>query len=328
MILVKHDNVETNLKPYFYFALEQYILENILKDDEAYFFTWKIKGIVIGKNQVLENEVNLDYTKENNIDIYRRPTGGGAIYADENNSMFTMITKKAENFSFKKYLNLIIDAMQKLGLKIEFSGRNDLLYDNKKMSGVAFLQNKYGVLIHGTYMYDVNVETMIRSITPSNEKLVSKGIDSVRSRVVNLKDHLNGITQDELINHLEKEITTKEYILSPQEIDIITEMAKKYESKEWRFQKQPPYTKVLKKRISGGVFEIKLDLNKGVIENAKITGDFFDLFPIELIEKQLTNIPYTKEAITNALNTINLEDMILDIKKDEFLDLLLEGLIE
>ena len=328
MILVKHDNVETNLKPYFYFALEQYILENILKDDEAYFFTWKIKGIVIGKNQVLENEVNLDYTKENNIDIYRRPTGGGAIYADENNSMFTMITKKAENFSFKKYLNLIIDAMQKLGLKIEFSGRNDLLYDNKKMSGVAFLQNKYGVLIHGTYMYDVNVETMIRSITPSNEKLISKGIDSVRSRVVNLKDHLNGITQDELINHLEKEITTKEYILSPQEIDIITEMAKKYESKEWRFQKQPPYTKVLKKRISGGVFEIKLDLNKGVIENAKITGDFFDLFPIELIEKQLTNIPYTKEAITNALNTINLEDMILDIKKDEFLDLLLEGLIE
>lgn len=328
MILVKHDKVETNLKPYFYFALEQYILENILKDDEAYFFTWKIKGIVIGKNQVLENEVNLDYTKENNIDIYRRPTGGGAIYADENNSMFTMITKKAENFSFKKYLNLIIDAMQKLGLKIEFSGRNDLLYDNKKMSGVAFLQNKYGVLIHGTYMYDVNVETMIRSITPSNEKLVSKGIDSVRSRVVNLKDHLNGITQDELINHLEKEITTKEYILSPQEIDIITEMAKKYESKEWRFQKQPPYTKVLKKRISGGFFEIKLDLNKGVIENAKITGDFFDLFPIELIEKQLTNIPYTKEAITNALNTINLEDMILDIKKDEFLDLLLEGLIE
>ncbi|HHT55784.1 MAG TPA: lipoate--protein ligase [Acholeplasma sp.] len=328
MILVKHDKVETNLKPYFYFALEQYILENILKDDEAYFFTWKIKGIVIGKNQVLENEVNLDYTKENNIDIYRRPTGGGAIYADENNSMFTMITKKAENFSFKKYLNLIIDAMQKLGLKIEFSGRNDLLYDNKKMSGVAFLQNKYGVLIHGTYMYDVNVETMIRSITPSNEKLVSKGIDSVRSRVVNLKDHLNGITQDELINHLEKEITTKEYILSPQEIDIITEMAKKYESKEWRFQKQPPYTKVIKKRISGGVFEIKLDLNKGVIENAKITGDFFDLFPIELIEKQLTNIPYTKEAITNALNTINLEDMILDIKKDEFLDLLLEGLIE
>lgn len=328
MILVKHDNVETNLKPYFYFALEQYILENILKDDEAYFFTWKIKGIVIGKNQVLENEVNLDYTKENNIDIYRRPTGGGAIYADENNSMFTMITKRAENFSFKKYLNLIIEAMKKLGLKIEFSGRNDLLYDNKKMSGVAFLQNKYGVLIHGTYMYDVNVETMIRSITPSNEKLISKGIDSVRSRVVNLKDHLNGITQDELINHLEKEITTKEYILSPQEIDIITEMAKKYESKEWRFQKQPPYTKVLKKRISGGVFEIKLDLNKGVIENAKITGDFFDLFPIELIEKQLTNIPYTKEAITNALNTINLEDMILDIKKDEFLDLLLEGLIE
>lgn len=113
MILVKHNN-EGNMKPYFYFALEKYILENLLKDDEAYFFTWKIKGIVVGKHQVIENEVNLEYTKANNIDIYRRPTGGGTIYADENNTMYTMITKKADNFSFKPYLENVIKAMAKL----------------------------------------------------------------------------------------------------------------------------------------------------------------------------------------------------------------------
>lgn len=328
MILVKHDKVQTNLKPYFYFALEEYIMKYLLKDDEAYFFTWKIKGIVIGKNQVLENEINLEYTKEHDIDIFRRPTGGGTVYADENNSMFTMITKKAENFSFKKYLELIIKAMKKLNVDIEFSGRNDLLYQGKKMSGVAFLQNKYGVLIHGTFMYDVNVETMIRSITPNNEKLISKGIDSVRSRVVNLKDYLNGMTHDELISYLEKELATSVYELSDEEIDKITELSKKYESKEWRFQQQPFHTKVLKKRISGGTFEIRIDINKGMIENTKITGDFFDLYPIELIEKKLTNIPYTKESIINALDNIKLEDMILDIKRDEFLELIFEGIVE
>lgn len=327
MILVKHNN-EGNLKPYFYFALEKYILENVLKDGEAYFFTWPIKGIVIGKHQVLENEVNLDYTNANDIDIYRRPTGGGTIYADENNTMYTMITKRAENFSFKPYLENLIKAMAKLGLEIKFSGRNDLLFEDKKISGVAFLQNKYGVLIHGTFMYDVDIETMIRSITPANEKLISKGIESVRSRVVNLKPYLNGMTQAELINHFEKEITTKTYVLSDEEIKIISEMAKKYESKKWRFQVQPAYTKVLKQRISGGLFNITLDLKRGIIENMKITGDFFDLYPIELIEDKFKGISYDLESVTNTLNAIKIEDMILDIKRDEFLNLLLSGIVD
>lgn len=327
MILVKHNN-EGNYKPYFYFALEQYILENVLKGDEAYFFTWPIKGIVIGKHQVIENEVNLDYTQENDIDIYRRPTGGGTIYADENNTMYTMITKKAENFSFKPYLENIIKAMKKLGLEITFSGRNDLLFEGKKISGVAFLQNKFGVLIHGTFMYNVDIETMIRSITPSNEKLVSKGIESVRSRVVNLKPYLKGMTQDELIKHFEKEITHDTYVLSDEEIKSISEMAKKYESKKWRFQVQPAYTKVIKKRISGGMFNITLNLKRGVIENVKITGDFFDLYPIDLIEEKLKGQVYDHETVTNIVTSLNIEDMLLDVKKDEFLELLLSGIVD
>lgn len=329
MILVKHDKyINKNLEAYFYFALEQYILKELLKDDEAYFFTWKIKGIVIGKNQVIENEVNLDYTKEHNIEIFRRPTGGGTIYADENNFMYTMITKRTENFSFKKYLDLVIKALDKLNLEIKFSGRNDLTYNDKKLSGAAFLQNKYGVLIHGTFMYDVDIETMIRSITPSNEKLVSKGIDSVRSRVVNLKNHLNGMTLEELIDHIQKHITSKEYVLSEDEVKMLEEKALKYKSNEWRFQQQPAYTKVINKRISGGEFNIKLDLNRGIIENIAITGDFFDLFPIKSLEEKFINQPYTIDGVKNVLSQINIEDMILDVKKDEFLQLMLSGIIQ
>lgn len=327
MILIKHNN-EGNLKPYFYFALEEYVMEKLLKEDEAYFFTWEIKGVVIGKNQVLENEVNLDYLKENNIDVYRRPTGGGAIYADENNTMYTMITKRTENFSFKPYLQLVIDAMKKLNLDIKFSGRNDLLFNDKKISGVAFLQNKYGFLIHGTYMYNVDIETMIRTITPNNEKLVSKGIESVRSRVENLKPFLNGMTQKELIKHLENEITTREYVLSEEEVTEIQERAKKFESKKWRFQVQPEHNKKLVKRIKGGLFEINLKINKGIIDNIKIKGDFFDLFPVETLEKAFINEEYTKENINGIFNKINIKNFFLDIDESEFKELLLSGIIE
>lgn len=327
MILVKHNN-EGNLKPYFYFALEEYIMENLLKDDEAYFFTWEIKGVVIGKNQVLENEVNLDYLKENNIDVYRRPTGGGAIYADENNTMYTMITKRTKNFSFKPYLQLVIDAMKKLGLEIEFSGRNDLLFQGKKISGVAFLQNKYGFLIHGTYMYNVDVETMIRTITPNNEKLVSKGIESVRSRVINLKPYLNGMTQRELIKHLENEITKKEYILTEEDIKAINQLAIKYETKKWRFMEQPEHNKKLVKRITGGLFEINLKINKGIIEDINFTGDFFDLFPLETLKKAFLNQEYTKANMLSIMSKININNFFLDIKEAEFTELLLSGIIE
>lgn len=326
MILVKHKN-QGNLKAYFYFALEEYIMKNLLKEDKEFFFTWKIKGVVVGKHQVLENEVNLDYLKDNTIDVFRRPTGGGTIYADENNTMFSFVVNKQNKLNFRPYLDLIIKAMSKLNLEIKFSGRNDLLFNDKKISGVAYLQNKYGFLIHGTFMYDVDIKTMISSITPNDEKLVSKGIDSVRSRVANLKAALNGMTLQELIEHLEKEITTEVYELSAEEEKIITEMAKKYEKKDWRFLRQPPHTKVLTKRISGGLFNIALDLRYGVIENIKITGDFFDILPVELIEDRLKNVSYDESSVRKIINKIPLKSMIVDIEEEEFIELLLSGII-
>src|SRR5690554_3839403 len=191
MIVVKHKN-EGKLTPFFYFALEQYILQELLKDDEVYFFTWNIEGIVVGRNQVIENEVNQQYVKDNNISIFRRPTGGGAVYADPGNTMFSIIAKrKSKNFTFKEYLQPLIDSLNKLGLNLHFSGRNDILKDDKKVSGIAFLQNKYGLIMHGTLLYDTNLETMVRALTPSDEKLVSKGVESVRSRVLNLVNHLD-----------------------------------------------------------------------------------------------------------------------------------------
>lgn len=327
MILIRHHN-EGQLKPYFYFALEEYVLTKLLKDDETYFFTWEIHGVVIGKNQVIENEVNLNFLKEHNIDVYRRPTGGGCVYADHRNTMFSIVTKRTnKEFTFKTYLSKIIDAMKLLNIQIEFSGRNDLLFEGKKISGNAFLQNKYGMLMHGTFLYDCDLETMVRAITPSDEKLVSKGIDSVRSRVTNLKPYLNGLTQEQLIKHFENTLTYKTYELSAEEISIITEMAKKYETKEWIYKKQPAYTKVLKRRLSGGLFEIRLDLDEGIIKQMTVQGDFFDKEPVSLFESNFKDVSYDKESIKNICETHKIEDYILDAKTDDFIALLYEGIL-
>jgi len=327
MILIRHHN-EGQLKPYFYFALEEYILTELLKEDENYFFTWEIHGVVIGKNQVIENEVNLDFLKQNNIDVYRRPTGGGCVYADHRNTMFSIITKKTnKQFTFKTYLSKIIDSMKLLDINIEFSGRNDLRFEGKKISGNAFLQNKYGMLMHGTFLYDCDLETMVRAISPSDEKLISKGIDSVRSRVTNLKPYLNGLTQDQLIKHFENTLTNQTYELSDEEVEKINQLAKKYESKDWIYKKQPFYTKVLKKRIAGGLFEVKLDLEDGIIKNLAIQGDFFDKAPLVNFEKAFIDIPYEKAEIHEVLLHHHIESYILDSKTEDFKNLLFEGIL-
>jgi lipoate---protein ligase len=327
MILIRHHN-EGNLKPYFYFALEEYVLTHLLKDDETYFFTWEIHGVVIGKNQVIENEVNLEFLKEHQIDVYRRPTGGGCVYADHRNTMFSIITKKTnKEFTFKTYLSKIIDSMKLLDVHIEFSGRNDLLFEGKKISGNAFLQNKFGMLMHGTFLYDCDLETMVRAITPSDEKLVSKGIDSVRSRVTNLKPYLNGLTQEQLIRHFENTLTNQTYELQTHDILAIQELQKKYETKAWIYKKQPAYTKILKKRIPGGLFEIKLDLDEGIIRHLAIQGDFFDKMSLLPFESQFKDQPYDKATITHILSLSKIEDYILDANTEAFQSLLFEGIL-
>jgi lipoate-protein ligase A len=287
-----------------------------------------INMILVRKNQLLENEVNLNFLKEPKIDVYRRPTGGGCVYADHRNTMFSIITKrKNTQFSFKTYLSKIIDSMKLLGVELTFSGRNDLLFEGKKISGNAFLQNKHGMLMHGTFLYDCDLETMVRAITPSDEKLVTKGIDSVRSRVTNLKPYLNGLTQDQLIKHFENTLTYQTYFLSDEEVKIIWEMAKKYEDPTWIYKKQPPHTKILKKRLSGGFFEIILDLSDGHIRHLSLRGDFFDTKAIEPFEALFNDVSYDLETIKRIIELNPIENYILDANSFEFIELIKEGML-
>lgn len=329
MILVKHQN-EGNLEPYFYFALEKYVLENLLKNDETYFFTWRIKGIVSGKNQVIENEISIPYVKANNIKFFRRPTGGGSVYADENNTMFTIITKRSsQNFSFKTYLVKITDAFKKLGVELEFSGRNDILLEGKKISGNAFLQNKYGMLMHGTLMYDLDIETMVRSLTPPDEKLISKGIASVRSRVNNLKPYLNGMTHDELVAYLESELTNEVYTLSASEVDKIMQDSKQFSTNEWLYRSQPEYTQKLMKRFTWGQMEMRFNIKSGLIKDVQVIGDFFELKDnLSTLETPFIGHVWTYPSIKGIIDNLSVDEIILNATNEDILSLFENAFID
>jgi lipoate-protein ligase A len=327
MILVKYSRKE-DLKPYFYFALEEYILEKLLKENEVFFFLWqKIKGIVIGKNQIIENEISLDFVKKNKIDIFRRPTGGGCVFNDTKTIVFSIITKKNKEFSFKKYLSGIIDAFKNLGVELYFSGRNDILLNEKKVSGNAFMQKKDGIILHGTLLYDLDINTMVRCVTVPNEKLISKGIKSVFSRVTNLKEYLKDMTKEKLSLYLENFLTNSTYILSKEEIEKIEKNSKKFSSKEWIFHEYPSYSKVLKKHFDWGNVEIFLSLKKGKIEKIDLKGDFFhkEEKKLQFFLSHFKNINFNKEQLRKIKNIIKIEDYIFNAKNEEFFSFLEEN---
>ncbi|MFP7699572.1 lipoate--protein ligase [Candidatus Phytoplasma pyri] len=330
MILIKY-NRKNDFKPYFYFALEEYILSNLLsKEQEAFFFMWQIHGIVIGKNQIIENEVNLDFLKKNNIPIFRRPTGGGCVYNDPQVPLFSIVVrKKDKNFNFKIYLQKIIDVFKDLGVNLHFSGRNDILLNDKKVSGSSFMQTKNGMIMHGTLLYDCDVETMVRSLNPNDEKLISKGIDSVKSRITNLKDYIKNISQKQLHKILEIKLTDKEYILSSKQVFEVESLSKKYMTKEWLYFQHPEYSKILKKRFSWGYLEILLFLKDGKITKMNLVGDFFHKSDnLQLFIEKFEGSLYSLKFLEKILAQNDISEYILDASNKDFISLLKEGIVE
>ncbi len=182
--------------------------------------------------------------------------------------------------------------------------------------------------MHGTLMYDTDIETMVRCLTPNDEKLVSKGIASVRSRVTNVKPYLNGMTQAEMIKHLEVSMTDSVYELSVEEVEMLEERALKYATDAWIYLQQPPFKHRLKKRLPWGVCEVSFDVNYGVIENFKLQGDFFhkrdDLVKFE---QQFVGKTYDYDTLKTILDEgLALSDFILDANHEDLKQLFKEAL--
>ncbi len=306
----------------FYLAMEEHVARHLDEDD--CFFMWQVRpSVIFGRNQLIENEVNTAYCRNNNISIYRRKSGGGCVYADMNNVMFSYITKDENvSFTFNKYIQLVVEVLQKMGVDAVASGRNDILIEGKKVSGNAFYHIPGRSIVHGTMLYDTDMQNMVASITPSDNKLVSKGVKSVRQHIALLKDYTQ-LTLSEFKDFVKHNLCERELQLTAKDIRNIEEIEKEYITDEFIYGNNPRYTMIKKHRINGvGELEIRMELKNNIIKNINIMGDYFLIGDIDnCILQPLQNTPYNKEAISKALPD-RIDDIILHLQKQDFINLL------
>lgn len=303
----------------FYLAMEEFVARYL--NEAECFFMWQVNPTVIfGRNQLIENEVNLDYCRANRIETYRRKSGGGCVYADRSNIMFSYITQDINvRFTFDKYLRMVAHVLRKLGVNAEASGRNDIHIDGKKVSGNAFYHLPGKSIVHGTMLFNTDMENLVRSITPSNEKLISKGVESVRQHVTNLSEYLS-IDIEEFKSFVRQQMCDEAIRLTPEQVLTIEEIEKEYVSDEFIYGNNPRYTLIKKEHTpSAGELEIRIELKNGMIKNLNVMGDYFLVGDLdkELIAR-LQNVPYEETAVRQALEGVRIEDIIMHLTVDEF----------
>lgn len=319
--------------PYFNLALEEYFLKHKeLKEDIL--ILWQNEPvIVVGKNQNTYEELNLEYVDSNNIKVVRRLSGGGAVYHDLGNLNFTIIesnsNKHKNDFSF--FALPVILCLNKLGVKATFSGRNDILINEKKFSGNAQYFYKDKLLHHGTLLFISNLTVLSNALNVKKDKFESKGIKSVGGRVTNISDFIDdNISLKEFKETLTESIfeyrneKVKNYILTDEDIKKINELVEnKYGTWEWNFGKSPEFNYTKEIRFNAGSISIKMNVVEGIINNFKIYGDFFEENPVENLEKKFINKKFYLKEIKTIMEDIDISNYILNLSSEDFIKLFL-----
>ncbi len=211
----------------FYLAMEEYVARRLDEDD--LFFMWQVQpSVIFGRNQAIETEVNLPYCREHGIDVFRRKSGGGCVYADMDNVMLSYVTHEENvGFTFNRFLNMLLLVFRKLGIEATGTHHNDVMIGDRKVCGTAYYHLPGRSIVHSTLLYDTNMEHMLHAITPSREKLQSKGIQSVRQRITLLKDYIP-LNLDELKAFIRATLCDGERMLTSAEVAQIEQLEQQY----------------------------------------------------------------------------------------------------
>lgn len=317
-----------NTDAYFNLASEEYLLKHT---DEECFMLWRDEScIVVGKNQNTLSEINLDYITGNNIKVVRRLTGGGSVFHDLGNINFTFIVNDGQSFNdFEKFVKPIISVLHELGVKAEFSGRNDFLIEGKKFSGNAQCKHKNRVMHHGTLLFSSSMADLSKALVSKPIKFTDKSVKSISSRVTNISDHLNHNPmnvlefKEAIFNHLVVKEDASIEVFNEEELRIITKLREeKYSTWDWNFGKSPKYNFKEEKRFKGGTVEVNIDVKLGVINEIKIYGDFFGREDIIALENTLKGIKHERTAVVEALNDVEMSNYMSNITKEELIQVL------
>ena len=309
----------------FYLAMEEYAA-SILADDDIFFMWQPAPTVIFGRNQLIDNEVNLDYCREHDIAVYRRKSGGGCVYADRDNIMFSYITRSDNvQLTFSRYTHAVAEMLQGLGLDATDNGRNDILIDGLKVSGNAFYHLPGRSIVHGTMLYDTNMEHMLHAITPSRAKLESKGVESVKSRITTLSPHLD-MSIDDFKAHVKATLCDGEMVLNDADVKQIEGIMQSYLTPEFIYGSNPRCNLTREARIEGvGEVIVKLELNHNVIQHMNVAGDFFLLGSVDdAIVKPLTGVQFDRDHVRQALADVDMAQIILNFNNEQLINLLFD----
>ncbi|WP_077325010.1 lipoate--protein ligase [Virgibacillus siamensis] len=314
-------------------ALEEYVLQNFGEKDTYLLFYINKPSIIIGRNQNTIEEINTNYVDENGIKVVRRLSGGGAVYHDEGNLNFSFITKDdGESFqNFAKFTKPMVEALNNLGVPAELQGRNDLAANGRKISGNAMFSTKGRMFSHGTLMLDSEIENVVSALNVKMEKIKSKGIKSIRSRVANISEFMDEkITMHEFKEMILRYIFDVEdvkdvprYELTDEDWENVRQISKeRYQNWDWNYGKSPKFNIQESHKFDGGLVDVRLDVKNGLIENCKIYGDFFGVGEVKDIEQKLIGVRHERKAIEKALADVDVPHYLGKISKEEFVNLL------
>lgn len=300
-----------NLHPWRNLAMEEYLLEDV-KPNECILYLWQNQNtVVIGKNQNPWKECRTELLESEGGKLARRSSGGGAVFHDLGNLNFSFLVDR-QLYDIEKQLEVILGAVKRFGIDAVFSGRNDLTVDDRKFSGNAFSYKKKSALHHGTILISADVTKMTRYLQVPKEKIRTKGIESVRSRVVNLSEYnpdlnVKGMTDALIRSFMDVYGDTGDIRNEDEGMDkgLLDNLYDKYRSWEWRFGESPKFDIELDTRFPWGGIQMGLRLEQGKIKEAFVYSDAMDEAFIELIPKFLEGCPFSSVAIADALLEID-----------------------
>ncbi len=330
---MKSNDIRRNL------ATEQFLMNEKKFYEPLLLFYIEGPCIIVGRNQNTLEEINKQYVDEHQIIVTRRLSGGGAVYQDLGNLCFSFVVDSdSEEFGdFKSFVQPIVNALHDMGASsVKVSGRNDILVDGKKFSGNAMYTKNGKTFSHGTLMLDVDLSVLPKALTVPEDKIKSKGIKSIKSRVTNLRPYLSAqyqnITTPEFRDILLKElfhvdsidkIANREYQLTDDDQKSIDRIFDDYYNNwDWVYGNSPEFTLKKRQHFTNGTIDARLQIDDGKVSHVTFFGDYFGPKDSSELAEKLEGVRFERTDFKDALKDVDINDYFTGISEEEFLNML------